>query len=295
MHIEAPDLDLLRTFGAVHAARSVSRAAEALGVSQPTVSHALRRLRLRYRDPLFVRTRSGMSPTAAADRLAEAVRHALSIVETAHQQVDRFDPSTSERTFRLHMSDIGETVFVPALIRSLVRDAPGVRLETHQLDVPQILPALESGQIDLALGYIPDLAGTRHRSLFAERYVVVMRGGHPFAARRPTRKVLSELSYIVIRSHPITARAIDALGMGSQVKLTMPHFMVLPRILASTDLAVLMPIRLAEVFVEMGDYAVWRPRVGLPRFEVSVHWTWRFDGEPGNRWLRERIVELFGR
>ena len=73
----------------------------------------------------------------------------------------------------------------------------------------------------------------------------------------------------------------------------MPHFMVLPRILAETDLAVVMPARLADVFREMGDYAVWRPRVGLPAFDVSVHWSWRYEGDPGNRWLRELVLSLF--
>ena len=74
----------------------------------------------------------------------------------------------------------------------------------------------------------------------------------------------------------------------------MPHFMVLPRILAETDLAVDHAARLADAFGRSADYAVWRPRVGLPRFDVSVHWVWRFASDPGNRWLRERIVQMFG-
>src|SRR4029453_16793281 len=113
------DLKLLQTFNAVHAEGSVSRAAERLGLSQPTVSHGLKRLRLLYKDPLFVRTQGGMAPTAKADRLADAVRHALHVLDVAIQEGERYDPPASERTFRLHMSDIGETVFLPRLMKVL--------------------------------------------------------------------------------------------------------------------------------------------------------------------------------
>ena len=293
MNTANPDLNLLRTFFAVHAERSVSRAAERLGVSQPTVSHALRRLRLCYRDPLFVRVQDGMAPTARADRLAAAVGVALSTLDADLHEGDRYDPSASARTFRLYMSDIGETLFLPRLLQVLAQRAPKLRLETFQPEEGDILPALESGRIDLALGYIPVLAGVEKQVLLQERYVVEMRAGHPLARRAPTRAALRQLHYVLVRSHPATTRALQELGLSDNIRLEIPHFLVLPRILAETDLAVLMPARLSAAFASMGDYAVWRPRIGLPPFAVSVHWYWRFTGDPGNRWLRELIVALF--
>ena len=287
------DLNLLQTFNAVHAEGSVSRAAERLGLSQPTVSHGLKRLRLLYNDPLFVRTQGGMAPTAKADRLAAAVRHALHVLDVAIQEGERYDPQASERTFRLHMSDVGETVFLPRLMNVLARGAPNIRLETFQLDDKDIAPALESGRIDLALGYIPALTDVERVALLSERYVVLMRAAHPLARRRATRAALGKLQYAIVRSHGATARALKDLGLSGNIRLSMPHFLVLPRILAETDLAVVMPARLADVFREMGEYAVWRPRVGLPAFDVSVHWSWRYAGDPGARWLRELIVTLF--
>jgi len=287
------DLNLLRSFYAVHAERSVSRAAERLGVSQPTVSHALRRLRLLCRDPLFVRVQDGVAPTARADRLAESVRAALATLDAALQEGERYDPAASGRTFRLYMSDIGETLFLPRLVQTLAQRAPKLRLETFQLDEKDILPALESGRVDLALGYIPALAGVEQEVLLQERYVVVMRAGHPLARRAPTRAALAALHYVLVRSHPATARALQEQGLAANIRLEVPHFLVLHRILAETDLAVLMPARLAAAFASMGDYAVWRPRIGLPAFAVSVHWYWRYAGDPGNRWLRELIVTLF--
>lgn len=295
MNTEHLDLNLLQTFHAVHRARNVSRAAERLGVSQPTVSHGLRRLRLLYRDPLFVRAQGGMVPTAKADRLAKAVEHALHILDVAIDEAEHYEPARSERTFHLHMTDIGESVFLPPLMHALATQAPGVRLDIYQLDDRDILPALESGRVDLALGYIPVLANAAERQfLLHERYVVVLRAGHPLASEQPTKTTLRRLEYVLVRSHPATARALEGLGLQDSVRLATPHFMVLPGILAQTDLAVIMPARLSQAFAQMGKYTIWTAEVGLPAFDVSVHWCWRFDGDPGNRWLRELIAVLFG-
>ena len=293
MNTAAPDLNLLQTFFAVHTAGSVSIAAQRLGVSQPTVSHALRRLRELYQDPLFIRTGAGMAPTAKADRLAEAVRHALHLLDVAIQEGEHFDAGVAQRTFRLHMTDIGETIFLPRLMHALAARAPGLRIGTAQLDEKDVGPALETGRIDLAIGYFPALAAVPTAALLRERYVVLMRRGHPLAGRAPTRAALRQLHYVVVRSHPATERALRELGASANIRLSMPHFLVLPRIIAETDLAVLMPERLASVFGSMGAYVVWRPRVGLPSFDVSLHWSRRFEGDPGLRWLRERMIELF--
>ncbi|HMA31412.1 MAG TPA: LysR family transcriptional regulator [Casimicrobiaceae bacterium] len=292
MNIARLDLNLLQTFHTVHATGNVTRAAERLGVSQPTVSHALRRLRAELRDPLFVRTHRGMTTTPKGGRLAAAVEQALGTLEAALHEEDAYVPARSTRTFRLHMSDIGETIFLPPLMAQLARVSPGVRLEAFQLDDDAILPAMESGRIDLAIGYIPALTDVERRFLLHEQYVVAMRGDHPLARERPTRATLARLSYVLVRSHPATARAIDALGLRERVRLTLPHFMVLPSILADTELAAIMPERLSEAFRRLGRYAVWRTR-GLPRFDVGVHWYRRYEHDAGNRWLRETIVAMF--
>jgi hypothetical protein len=98
---------------------------------------------------------------------------------------------------------------------------------------------------------------------------------------------------VLVRSHSTTARALQDLGLQANIRLAIPHFMVLPRILAETDLAVIMPARLSHAFRRMGSYTVWRASVGLPAFDVSLHWYWRFENDPGNRWLRELAVSLF--
>lgn len=292
MHIRDFDLNLLHVFQAVHAARHVSRAAQRLGLSQPAVSHALTRLRLALRDPLFIRTAGGVAPTPRADRFARQVEAAMKLLDVAVQESDVFHPAQSTRRFAVHMSDIGAEEFLPLLMAEIGRQAPGVRLECRQLEPQAIGPALEEGSIDLAFGYLPELSGTEHRPLLEERYVVLLRQGHPLARRLRDRGALERLDFIVVRSHTEPARALGLLGLESRIRLALPHFNVAPAILAATDLAVVMPLRPALRFAARHALQVVEPDLGLPPFTVSVHWTWRFHNDPGHRWLRELALGM---
>ena len=128
---------------------------------------------------------------------------------------------------------------------------------------------VQGQKLDLALGYIPSL-DVQRTVLWRERYVVVMRRGHPLAKARPTAAALAKLEYALVRAHPATTRALHDLGLADRIRLSIPHFMVLPRILAETDLAVVMPPRLYAEFERMGRYAMWRPRVGFPSLDVPI-------------------------
>jgi DNA-binding transcriptional LysR family regulator len=288
------DLNLMRVFHAVYAAGNVSRAAERLGLSQPAVSHALTKLRIRFRDPLFVRKPGGVAPTAMADRLASAVQEALQTLEMAVRENEQFDPAASSRVFHLHMSDFGEVVFLPRLMQALHTLAPNVRLEVTQLNEKEIEPALESGMIDLAFGYLAGVTGTKRCRLLAETSRVVMvRAGHPLAGRKSTNTLLRQVDYVLVRTHADTARLLQELGLEDNIRLTIPHFMVIPSILKQTNLAVLLPIRVAQTFLPTGEYSILTPAIESHEFEVSLHWGWRVENDPGNRWLRGVVARLF--
>jgi len=287
MNIRNFDLNLLHVFQAVHAVRNVSRAAEQLELSQPAVSHALTRLRLLLRDPLFVRASGGVMPTAKADQFARQVESALKQLDVAIHEADTFEPLRSQRRFAVHMSDIGADEFLPQIMAVVDRDAPGVRIEAVQLAPAAIQTALEDGRIDLAFGYLPELTGTENATLLDERYVVLLRRGHPLAKSLKDRSALERLDFILVKSHAEPAKALHMLGLESRIRLTLPHFMVAPSILATTDLAVIMPSRPAARFAERHALQVVEPDLGLPKFAVSLHWNWRFHNDPGNRWLRE--------
>jgi DNA-binding transcriptional LysR family regulator len=299
MHIRDLDLNLLRVFDAVYRTGKVSRAAETLELTQPAVSQGLTRLRLLLQDPLFVRAAGGVQPTPRAERLAPAVRAALATLEQALSEAGQFDPSHSHKTFRIHMSDMGEGRFLPELMVALRERAPGVRIETLPVPAAGIADALDSGQIDFAFGFLPTVKDTQRVQLLRDRYIVMLRAGHPFAAAARRRKgqallqALHELEFVAGRTHSDTLRILQLLQLEDRVRLTAEHFMVLPGIVGATDLAVVMPRNIALPFAAAGGYTLIEAPFPLRDFTVSLHWSRRFENDPANRWLRQTLVELF--
>jgi DNA-binding transcriptional LysR family regulator len=298
MHLKDIDLNLLRLFDAVYSSRNVSRAAEFLDLTQPAASQGLTRLRGLLHDPLFVRAAGGVFPTPRAERLAGPIRFALRTLEEALTESAEFDPLHSRRTFRIHLSDIGEARFLPDLMARLGPEAPAVRVETLPLPAADIVSALDSGRIDLALGFLPDVKETQRVQLLQDRYIVLLREGHPFTRRRRQAAALlaalGELEFVAVRTHADTLRILQLLKLEGRLRLTTEHFLALPAIVKATDYAVVMPRNIAEGFAAEGGYAIIQPPLPLRDFAVSLHWSSRFEADPGNRWLRNTISGLFG-
>lgn len=294
MQLKDVDLNLLRLFDAVYRTRNVSRAAELLDLTQPAASQGLTRLRTLIHDPLFVRTAGGVQPTPKAHRLAEPVRHALATLEQALGETAGFEPAHATRSFHIHMSDIGEGRFLPELMVTLREQAPGVRIETRPLPREQINEALDAGRIDFAFGFLPMVKETQRSQLLKDRYVVLLREGHPFARKRRTGKALlealKELEFVGVRSHADTLRIVQQMKLEGQLRLVTEHFLVLPSIVHATDLAAIMPRNIARGFE---GYAIVEPDFPQRDFVVSLHWSRRFEADPGNRWLRGIIEGLF--
>ncbi|MDB5858648.1 MAG: transcriptional regulator, LysR family-like protein [Ramlibacter sp.] len=295
MHINDVDLNLLRLFDAVYRTRNVSRAAELLDLTQPAASQGLSRLRVLIQDPLFMRGAGGVQPTPKANRLAEPVRQALATLEQALAETAGFEPARASRSFQIHMSDIGESRFLPELMVTLREQAPGVRLETRPLPREQITEALDAGSIDFAFGFLPMVKETQRLQLLKDRYVVLLREGHPFTRKRRSGKALlealRELEFVGVRSHSDTLRIVGQLRLESRLRLVTEHFLVLPAIVKATDLAAVMPRNIARGFE--GGYAIVEPDFPQRDFVVSLHWSRRFESDPGNRWLRGLIAQLF--
>jgi len=287
------DLNLLRVFQAVYVARNVRRAAEQLGLSQPAVSHGLTRLRLQLKDPLFVRTPGGVAPTPRAHHFARYVETALTAIHTSLGETEHFDPLVSERRFVLHMSGLGQEEFLPVLMEHLRDHGPHLRIEATQLPLHDVLPALEQNRIDLALGSLPELRGTEHERLIADRYVLVARKGHPRAASLGTRRGLAQLGYVVAQSHPEPVKALARLDLAEQVRLVLPHYGAVPDVLVRTDLAAIVPRRAAKRYALHFPLVLAELRLDLPPLELDVHWFWRLRDDPGHRWLRETLPALY--
>jgi DNA-binding transcriptional LysR family regulator len=278
------DLNLMRVFLTVLQERSVTRAAQRLGLTQPAVSYALARLREQFDDPLFVRTASGMQPTPVAFTLAGPIERGMNSFAEAMNLRQRFDPGTSTRDFRLSMSDIGEMVFLPPLMERLHALAPRLRMEVLEIPLERLPQALKDGEVDLAIGNLAGLGRhTRHADLFAERYVCMTRGQ------------FKRLDHILVASRASAHRLLDDVlseaGLHREPYLTLPHFSAAAEIVRRTDLTVTLPYRAALWFDRDHAFEIRPLPVALPPLAVTVHWHARFDSDPGTQWLRGLVVD----
>ncbi|ENO98339.1 MAG TPA: LysR family transcriptional regulator [Thauera phenylacetica] len=294
--MNTPDLRLLQVFEAIHKTRSVSRAADALELGQPAVSIALGKLREHFSDPLFVRTSGGMEPTPLAEELLQPIRKALDALEAAFGHRSVFDPATSIRRFRIAMTDITHLVLLPRLWRALRAVAPGVRIDIAPLG-DDTGRELESGEADLAVGFIPALeAGFYQQALFRQNYVCLASADHPRIHGGLTRAQFEAEDHAVFRAtgtgHHVIEQEIARLGIERRIVLDIPNFLGAAFIVEHTDLLMTVPRRLGELLRGRGEFSVLPVPFPLPEYTVKQHWHARFHHDPGNRWLRGVIAGL---
>ncbi|MDM0045533.1 LysR family transcriptional regulator [Variovorax dokdonensis] len=299
MNLRDIDLNLLLVFDRMLAERRVSAVAQSLGLSQPAVSNALARLRRALGDELFLRTAQGMVPTPLAMQLAEPVAAAMSALHGALNQSTAFDPATSTRSFTLAMTDIGEVYFTPRLMERLNQVAPGIRISTVRNTAVNLRDEMEAGQVDIAIGLLPQLkAGFYQRRLFMQRYVCLFGKQHPLAAKsRLTLKDFASADHVLIQAagtgHGQVDEQMAAQGIARKVRLVVPHFVAVGHILQSQPMIATVPEKLARALAEPFGLAVRAHPADLPQVAINAFWHARFHREPGNRWLRELLTETF--
>lgn len=290
------DIRLLSVFDEIYKTRSVTRAARALGLGQPAVSIALAKLREQFGDQLFVRTSNGMEPTPFGEELSKSVRTALHALQAVLGQRNEFDPSISDRTFRICMTDISQLVLLPGLLGKLRRAAPGICIEVFPLN-DDTARRLENGDADLALGFMPQLeTGFYQQVLFRQRFVCLVGKNHPRIRRKLTLKQFQAEDHAVVSSSGagplIVDREIARQGIKRRIVLTLPNFLGTAFVAEHTDLVITIPERLADVLRGHGDHQVFPVPFTIPTYEVKQLWHERFHNDPGNRWLRHVISEL---
>jgi DNA-binding transcriptional LysR family regulator len=299
--LELSDIDLnqLVLFQQLMVERRVSKVAENLGLTQPAVSNTLAKLRRQFGDDLFVRTPAGMMPTPFAEQLAEPIGYALGMIHSGLNQHSRFDPASVKRAFTIGMTDIGEIVFLPALVERLREIAPGVSLGTVRTTTTTLRDDMESGKVDLAIGPLPQLrAGFFQRLLFRQRCVCLFRKGHPLDHEHVTLAEFKAAEHLVIVSAGTGHGKVDDLirraGIDRTVRLTVPHFVSVGHLLRRTDMVATVTERLAESLIEPFDLA-YRPHpVDLPEIAINVFWHAKVHRSPAHQWLRGVVFDLFG-
>ena len=296
MAMKELDLRLLSVIDEVYKTRSVSDAAEVLAMSQPAVSVALSKLRRHFGDPLFVRTSTGMEPTPLGESLVRPVREALAALDAVLGHHQAFDPASSHRTFRVCMTDISQLVLLPRLWERLRVSAPHIHIEIVPLST-DIGRQLESGEADLALGFMPQLeAGFYQTVLFEQTFVCLVSAHHPRVRKSLSLAQFQREDHAVISSSGAAPLLIDQAiakqGIQRKVAIKIPNFIGAALVVEHTDLVITIPARLAEVLRDRGELRSFPVPFPLPGYQVKQHWHERYHQDPGSRWLRQVIAEL---
>ncbi|MDX3906461.1 MAG: LysR family transcriptional regulator [Pigmentiphaga sp.] len=294
--MENIDTKLLRVFDEIRRTGSVSLAAERMGMSQSTMSFFLAKLREVFGDPLFVRTTSGMEPTARALELESRVAAALASMQ-ALLEPPTFVPEASNRTFRLCMTDISHIVLLPRIVNWLREVAPSVRVEILRI-APDTPARMESGEADLSIGFMPQLeAGFYRQRLFEQDFVCVAGARHPRVRKTFTRADFVREGHIDVSpsttSQLIVEQAIRRAGLARQVVLRLPSYLGLAAVIAQTDLVATVPRLLGEIVARQEDLRLYAPPVSIEHYAVNQYWHARFHRDPGHAWLRQTLAELF--
>ena len=287
------DLNLLVTLDMLLAEQNVTRAAQRLHYSQPSVSVQLAKLRDVFDDPLLLPGPRGMRPTHRAEQLREPLREALEAIERAVAAPQAFDPARASQTWKVAATDYAESTIVLPALQRLRAQAPGSRLAVVEMVPPRFEKQAEQGDIDLAFHTTEGAPEhLRRRVLFTERYVLIGRADHPRLKRRPTVAQFCKLEHAIVSPdgggfHGVTDEALGQVGLTRRVVLSVPHFLFLVSAVASTDLVAMAPFRLASAHPGL---RMVEPPVDVPGYEMSMLWHERAHRDPAHAWLREQIT-----
>jgi len=293
------DLNLLRVLVALDNTRNVTRAALELNMSQSGFSTALARLRLSLDDPLFVRASRGMEPTARAKVTIETARQVLAQVRTGVLDQPVFDPQTARVEFSLAMADVAEIAFLPRLLKHLQQVAPQVALHSDSWRREDLRDAMESGRVDLAVGYFPDLntAGFFSQRLYTHTYACMLRPGHRALKAPLSEQVYAELGHAVVaspsRSDELFEHFLERRHVERRVVLRTPHHLSLPSIIERTDLIATVPLATGHRFAQAGLVKLARLPFDPPLFAVRQYWHRRGHQDERMRWLQAQMNLLF--
>jgi LysR family transcriptional activator of mexEF-oprN operon len=290
------DLNLLVAFATVMRERSTTRAGERLFVSQPAVSHALRRLRAILGDPLFIRVRQGLLPTPRAEALYRDLLPSLEAIERSLQERDAFEPASSERVFRLGLPSALDVCVTPLLLEKLAREAPGVNLVVRPVNLHTGVALLDSEEIELSVSAFPTIESWhRRRNLGSRNYGCVFDGRRLRIGSPITLKRYLELPHLLTSFSGERSGVVDTAlakrGLTRRV-LVACDFATLPFYLSKCDAVATLPAYAAKVFAERLALSCSKPPLALPDFPLSMIWHGRHDNDAGHRWLRELVGEI---
>lgn len=295
MNLRSVDLNLLVILDALLTEQHVTRAARRVGLSQPAMSNALRRLRQTLDDELLVRTPGGMELTPRGAELAEPVRQWLRGAERLLESASTFEPAHSALRLRLRMSDVLERLLMPGLVEVLQAEAPGITIDLVHLPPDATIAALERDEVDLAVSMDLQTPGTiREAELLQDRMVCAMARGHPLARGELTLERFLAARHIKVSLSPLDGRYIDAalsrMGRARTIAINLPHWLVVPHLLARSTYIAVMSGHLATRSPQ--PLVLRKPPFANTDFSWRLYWHRRNDNVPASRWLRGKLMGI---
>jgi LysR family transcriptional regulator, nod-box dependent transcriptional activator len=296
MNLGGLDLNLLVALDALLSERSVTRAAQRVGLSQPGMSNALARLRRLLDDPLLVRQGATLVPTARAEALIGPVQEALELIRSALDAQRSFDPASDRRSFRLSCSDYSVLMLISPLVRALASEAPGVLVEV----IPRIADAgraLLNGDVDLVIEP-PEIMGDTELDslrLWDDRWECCVWEGNARVGKRMTMERYTALGHLIYSmggsGQPVALPDLHLgrLGVARRIEVSVESFLLAPFLLQGTDLVTLIPKRAEPFLRRTGDIRVLEAPVEFPPLVETLWWHPRATADPGHAWLRARI------
>ena len=297
MNLANIDLNLLKALHAVLDERSVSRAAERIGRSQPAVSAALARLRAHFNDPLVQRGRDGLALTPFAKTLQEPVSRLMAAAEACFAFGQTFDPTQVRTTFTLAAPDFVALALVPALVEAIEREAPNVSLRVLQADRDPAIEMLRDGRCDIAIGtFTDDASDVRVAPLFEQEFACVVRRGHAFCDRPPDLEGLLSVGHVVVsaavRNLSIFDEMLRTKGLVRRTPLSVTSFVLAPYVLARSDLVGVFSHAVCERLARHHDLHVLPLPIRVPPLAARIAWHLRTDQDAAALWLRRRIEAI---
>lgn len=297
MDLEDVNARLLATFSEIYRTRNVSKAAESLGVSQPSISVNLARLRAHFGDKLFVRTSAGMEPTSHAQQLIYLVDAALENLKQVLGYQAGFDPATSTRRFTVCMTDVAQLIMLPRWLQRRRREAPNISIEIMRISEASYR-ALETGEIDMALGFLPEVRATLHEKILDElQFAVLVSARHPRIGRALSMKQFQSEPTIVIECPGSGTQYAESFlrqkKLGRNVVAKVPDFLGVDQLVADSDMLALIPKQVAVFYARTGRLKFLKPPFNIPPFSPCARWHDRFHNDPAHLWLRRMMMELW--
>ena len=292
------DLGLIKIFVGIYESRNISKAAEKLNLSQPSVTYNLNRLRNQLGDQLFIRGRIGVEPTKVAHELYPVFQQAIFNVESAIAKVQTFHPETSHKTFRLGLSDIGEICLLPSLISFLCVTAPNIKIEVEEIQSAKVEQWLIDGFLDLAVFNSSQtiMPKIETQTLFEEKYVCIARSDHPRLNKTLSLDQYLAENHIAIKSstgHIQVEQTLQSLNLKRRICLEVPHFSVLQGVLQNSDMLVTLPSRAAQHYLKYGNIQIFELPFQVAAFKVSLNWFKRSDDIVARQWFNQAVMRIF--